>query len=246
MAAPDFAGAYADARRRLVGLLSELEEGRLATPVPACPDWTVRDVLAHVTGVAADAATGGYFRGATDAWRDPELALARDAWTAAQVASRRGRPLHELIAEWAGWADRLEPMLAGAVTPPAGSPAWLLPAPVADLAVHLHDVRGALGRPGDRDAPATHLGLRIYARWLGQRLEEAGRPALRLRAGDREWVEGAGTPAATLAADPFELFRALSGRRSTDQLLALAWDGSPERYLDVFSPYPTPPSPLLE
>jgi hypothetical protein len=130
--------------------------------------------------------------------------------------------------------------------PPASSPAWLLPAPVGDLAVHLQDVRGALRRPGDRDAPATRLGLRIYARWLGQRLQETGRPALRLRAGGREWVEGAGVPAATLAADPFELFGALSGRRSTDQLLALAWYGSPERYLDVLSPYPPPRSPLLE
>jgi uncharacterized protein (TIGR03083 family) len=245
MAAPDFAGAYADARRRLVEL-AEREEARLATPVPACPDWTVRDVLAHLAGVAADATTGGYFRGVIDAWRDPRLALARDAWTAAQVASRRGRPLHELIAEWANWAARLEPMLAGAVPPPAGSPAWLLPAPVGDLAVHLHDVRGALGRPGDRDAPATRLGLRMYARWLGQRLGETGRPALRLRAGEREWVEGAGVPAATLTAEPFELFRALSGRRSADQLLALAWDGSPEPYLGVFSPYPLPSAPLPE
>jgi uncharacterized protein (TIGR03083 family) len=214
-------------------------------PVPACPAWTIRDVLAHVTGVAADAASGTYFSGAADAWSDIRLAAARDAWTAGQVRSRRGRPAEALITEWAGWAAILEPMLAATVPPP-GAPAWLLSAPVADLAVHLHDVRGALRRPGDRDAPATRLGLRIYARWLGERLDRAARPALRLRAGCREWVEGSGRPAAALAADAFELFRALSGRRCPDQVRALAWEGDPEPYLDLFAPYPMPGSPLAE
>ena len=242
----DLAGAYADARRRLGELLAGLDEAALATPVPACPAWTVRDVLAHVTGVAADAAGGTYFAGAADAWSDVRLAAARDEWTAGQVRTRRQRPVEALVAEWAGWAATLEPMLAGTVPPPPGSPPWLRSAPVADLAVHLHDVRGALGRPGDREAPATALGLRIYARWLGQRLDQGGRPALRLRAGDQDWVEGTGSPAASLAADPFGLFRALSGRRSLDQVRALGWDGDPEPYLDLLAPYPLPPSPLAE
>jgi uncharacterized protein (TIGR03083 family) len=242
----DLAGAYADARRRLGELLAGLDEAALAAPVPACPAWAVRDVLAHLTGVAADAAGGTYFADAADAWSDPRLAAARDEWTAGQVRTRRGRPVEALVAEWAAWAATLEPMLAGTVAPPPGSPAWLRSAPVADLAVHLHDVRGALLRPGDRDVPATAIGLRIYARWLGQRLDRAGRPALRLRAGDQEWAEGSGSPAAAVAADPFELFRALSGRRSLDQVRALAWVGDPEPYLDLFAPYPMPASPLIE
>jgi uncharacterized protein (TIGR03083 family) len=242
----DLAAAYAEARQGLVGLVQGCDAAALARPVPACPDWTVHDVVAHVTGVAADFVHGGYFLGSVDAWRDDRLAAERDAWTAGQVAARRDRPVAALAAEWAGWAATMEPMLGGAAPLPAGSPAWLRSAPVADLAVHLHDVRGALALPGDRDAAVTALGLRIYARWLGQRLEARGRPALRLRAGGREWVEGAGPPAATLAAEPFELFRALSGRRSADQLRSLAWDGDPAPYLDVLAPYPLPPSPLLE
>ena len=242
----DLAGAYADARQRFGELLAGLDAAALGAQVPACPAWTVRDVVAHVTGVAADAAGGTYFSGAADAWRDIRLAAARDVWTAGQVRSRRGRPVEALVAEWAGWAATLEPMLAGTVRPLPGSPAWLLSAPVADLAVHLHDVRGALRLPGDRDAPATGLGLRIYARWLGDRLDQAGRPALRLRVAGREWVEGSGQPAAALAADAFELFRALSGRRSPGQVRALGWDGDPEPYLDLFAPYPMPASRLVE
>lgn len=214
--------------------------------MPACPAWTVRDVLAHVTGVAADAAGGTYFSGAADAWSDIRLAAARDEWTAGQVQSRRDRPVEALLAEWAGWAATLEPVLAGTAPALPGSPGWLVSAPVADLAVHLHDVRGALRQPGDRDAPVTGLGLRIYARWLGQRLDQAGRPALRLRVAGRERVAGSGQPVAALAADAFELFRALSGRRSLGQVRALGWDGDPEPYLDLFAPYPMPASPLVE
>ena len=227
-------------------LLAGLDETALAAQVPACPAWTVRDVLAHVTGVAADAAGGTYFSGAADAWSDIRLAAARDEWTAGQVQSRRDRPVEALLAEWAGWAATLEPVLAGTAPALPGSPGWLVSAPVADLAVHLHDVRGALRQPGDRDAPVTGLGLRIYARWLGQRLDQAGRPALRLRVAGRERVAGSGQPVAALAADAFELFRALSGRRSLGQVRALGWDGDPEPYLDLFAPYPMPASPLVE
>lgn len=242
----DLAGAYAEARGRLQDLLAGLDQAALAARVPACPAWTVLDVLAHLAGVAADVVNGTYFYGAADAWRDVRLATARDQWTAGQVRSRYNRPAQAQFAEWAASAAALEPMLAGTNPHPPGAPAWLLSAPVADLAVHLHDVRGALRLPGDRDAPASALGLRIYASWLGQRLQQSGRPALRLRTREREWVEGCGPPAAELTADAFELFRTLSGRRSLDQVRALAWDGDPEPYLDLLAPYPMPRSPVIE
>ena len=44
----------------------------------------------------------------------------------------------------------------------------------------------------------------------------------------------------------FELFRALSGRRTIEQVRALAWDGDPEPHLGLFAPYPMPASPLAE
>jgi hypothetical protein len=92
--------------------------------------------------------------------------------------------------------------------------------------------------------PASACGS-TPAGWVSGWTSAGGRRC-RLRAGDRDWVEGAGPPAAVLEAAPFELFRALSGRRSAGQVRALAWDGDPEPYLDVLSPYPMPRSPLLE
>lgn len=242
----DLADAYADARLRLQRLLADLDDAALARHVPACPAWTVRDVIAHVAGVAADAACGTYFSGAADAWADSRLATVRDEWTAEQVRSGYGLPVADLIARWNRWAATLEPVLAGRVPPRPGSPTWLTSATVADLAAHLHDLRGALGSPGDRDALATKAGLRIYAAWLGERIDQRGRPALRLRTQSRDWTIGTGSAAASLTADAYELFRALSGRRTIDQMLAMAWEGDSGLYLDLLAPYPPPTAPLAE
>jgi hypothetical protein len=53
---------------------------------------------------------------------------------------------------------------------------------------------------------------------------------------------GAGTPAASLRASDFELLRAVMGRRSRAQLLALDWDADAEPYVDhlhIFGPAAT-------
>jgi hypothetical protein len=59
-------------------------------------------------------------------------------------------------------------------------------------------------------------------------------------------VVGDGVPQATVTAPPFELFRALSGRRSLDQIRDFSWDGDPEPYLGVFSPFEAPREPVVE
>jgi hypothetical protein len=108
---------------------------------------------------------------------------------------------------------------------------------VTDLAVHAQDVRNAVGRPGDRQSPGVSVGLVGYAAALGMRLDAAGLLALRLRYDGKERVAGQGEPGATLTADRYELFRALSGRRSREQILALDWEGDAERYADLLPAY---------
>jgi hypothetical protein len=52
---------------------------------------------------------------------------------------------------------------------------------------------------------------------------------------------GDGDPGATVSAPEFELFRAMSGRRSRAQVAAFEWQGDSGPYLDVlcvFGPLP--------
>jgi uncharacterized protein (TIGR03083 family) len=207
---------YRDGRQRLLGLAAGLGAADAARPVPACPGWTVKDVYAHLAGVAADV-----------------LARRLDGmmtgpWTARQVQERASASLAEVCAEWAASGPRLEARLGG------GGRDEL----VIDVTSHEHDVRGALGRPGARDAPGVGFSLGSVAEGLAG-WWPAGLAAVRVVGDSGTWAFGAGTPAATLRASDFELLRAFMGRRSRAQLLALGWDADAEPYVDhlhVFGP----------
>jgi hypothetical protein len=98
----------------------------------------------------------------------------------------------------------------------------------------------------ERESEATSLCLESAIYWLDMRLQAKSLPALRLRTGDDEWVIGDGIPAATVTAPKFELFRALSGRRSLEQIREFSWDGDPGPYLEVFSPFDPPVAAIVE
>ena len=242
----DLAGAYRDARASLEGLLLSKADDALDAKVPACPEWSIKDTVAHVTGVAEGIVSGAFPEGAEDAWRDDERAARRDAWTARQVESRRGRSIRELFDEWNKHSEQLEPVLAGTAPLPPGTNPLATPSAVMDLAVHAQDIRGALGEPGDRDSGATKIGFRAYLIWLGTRLAASNLPPLRVRAGEREFTTGEGEPGGTLAGDFFELFRLLSGRRTREQARALLVEGDAAAYLPLLTPYSWPAQPLEE
>jgi hypothetical protein len=69
------------------------------------------------------------------------------------------------------------------------------------------------------------------------RLQADGTGAAAIEASGKRWVVGGDEPGATLRTNRFELFRALSGRRSLDQLRSYDWDGNPEPLLPYFYPY---------
>jgi hypothetical protein len=200
--------------------------------------------VAHLVGVAADTTVGGgFFGGAMEAWRDPDLASARERWTADQVASRHFDEIDGLLREWDVHGSQLEAMLRRGDGFAANSPLWVLGAPAADLGVHLHDLREALGCPGDEPAAITRLAFRAYREWLAERLSAVRLPAVRLTDGTREWIVGGGKPAVTLYADRFELFRVVSGRRNSQQIVGLVSEGNVAPYLGVISPYTLPTAP---
>ncbi len=223
---------YQQARERVAALVLDADP---AAEVPACPGWTVKDVVAHLAGLAGD-------------WRHGNLAgYATEPWTAKQVADRREASIAGIVAEWADHAVAIAPHLTDPEA--AGLPSYMPTIVVTDLAAHEHDLRHALGRPGARDSQAVHIGLRSQVGGLRQHFGGLGLPPLLVRAdGLREWMVGRGEPVATLRGDPFDLFRATGGRRTQDEVHALDWSGDAEQFASnlLQPPFDWPAEPLGE
>ncbi|MDQ3147983.1 MAG: maleylpyruvate isomerase family mycothiol-dependent enzyme [Actinomycetota bacterium] len=224
----DVGVVYAEGRRRVGGLVAGLDAEGAATTVPACPEWSVKDVVAHLTGICADVLAGNL------------EGVATDPWTAAQVEARRSASLGEVVAEWNELAPQVEAMAAD--FGPAGHQ-W-----VGDFATHEHDIRGALRQPASRDSQAVAIGVEFIAAGFLASVADRGLPVLALEAGDWRSTSGAGTPAATLVAEPFELLRAMTGRRSAEQVAALGWSTDPGPWLGCldWGPFTVRPDPLDE
>ena len=206
--ATDYAASYRDARATLTSVTGELDDAGLTRPVPATPGWDVRDVVAHVVGIASDLLEGNL------------SGVGGDEWTAAQVNARRGLPFAEVLAEWGERAPVLEEQVAS--WPPEFASQL-----VSDLALHDLDVRGALGRRDGRDAPAVQQAFDHYAHLFGERLDESGAGAVRVETPDATRVVGAGDPTVSVAASRFELLRALAGRRRREADPGLPVGGRP-------------------
>ena len=165
-ASVDLGALYGAARQRITALVTA-DGVDLETIVPATPAWRVRDVVAHLAGVTADA-IGGNMEGAPG-----------EVWTAAQVARGRDRALTDLLEDWAKFGAMLE----GFLSSPAGAPAA---AAVIDVHSHEADIRHALGL--SFEIPSTFLG------WSMERLRdgfhtavvEANLPPVTLKVADAE------------------------------------------------------------
>ena len=244
---PDLAAAYEETRRSMIDIARSLEPDELQKKVPACPDWTVKDLIAHVTSIASAVADGTVPPDLNlVAFWDKDVAVRREDMVDAGIAARRGLSIDEVVKEWDETAPALESMMRGERPWPEGTipfPEWVV---TTDVSVHHHDLRGAVDRPGDRESLATGLGLRSYVEGMRFRVAQEGLPTLRMRAGSREWVIGEDEPAATVTADPFELSRAASGRRSWDQVRAYDWEGDPEPFKPLFFPYSPREDALVE
>jgi uncharacterized protein (TIGR03083 family) len=207
---------YLDAKDRIAALVTGLDDTGLNTGVAACPDWSVRDVVAHLTAVAED-------------WGQGLLTgPPSDDQTAARIACFGGMNIDEILADWTVAAMRLDRMAeTDGIEPPVG-----------DVACHEHDVRGALGRPGARDSGAV--------RYTADRLLANLRTPvpLRISVEDAEYRSGPDHRGAEieLHTTRFEALRWRTGRRSREQMRAMDWSSDPAPVLDhlyMFGPTAT-------
>lgn len=222
---PAAAGAtYAGVRTRLTDVLGAADDAVAATVVPACPDWTVHDVIAHLSGACEDILAGNL------------EGVASPAWTDAQVQRLRGESLASLLDLWGVVGPSVE-AITGAFPPAAAAQL------VFDATTHEHDVRAALGRPGARDSESVAVGVAFLLHALDGLIRAQGLPTLAVSLdGEAPVVLGDGAPAATLTASRFEVLRGFGGRRSVAQVRALGWEGDPEPYLRFFNDVLSPPT----
>ncbi len=190
----DYAQTYGALRSRVSDLVRGADEEQLERHTPAAPEWRVRDVVAHLSGITADINAGNLD------------GVATDAWTARQVDARRDWSIEQMLEEWDTEGAKVEAMMASLPEVAVGQM-------TTDAATHEQDIRGGLERPGARDCDAIVIGF--------------------------DW-------GVQILAGRFELFRAMTGRRSLDQIRSFGWEGEPAPELLVLPIFTPRPAPLVE
>jgi uncharacterized protein (TIGR03083 family) len=205
---------YAQARQRVSELALSLSGPEVATPVAACPGWTVHDVVAHLVGLVGDAVEGRL------------KGIPTEEQTKEQVARHRDVSMGDMLDAWAVFAPPFEDVVRTSEIWPA----------VMDCVSHEHDIRAALNRPGNRDIDFVRLG----AERLARSIDVGARVAISFT--DGTTIEsGTGDRTYRLHTTPFELMRLRLGRRTRDEVLALDWSSDATPIVDelfVFGPTP--------
>lgn len=212
------------AYRLIVERVDALLRGRAGIAdlaVPACPGWSIQQVVAHLAGVAQDVVALNLENKGTSPWAD------------AQVARLGAHCVDDLLDLWRQSLDDVQANLAFA----ADAGVCQL---VFDTLTHEHDIRGALGEPGSRGGDLAFQAALGFVTTMGdQFIRQARLPALWLstptigsvQLGDPHTARGH----VALNVSDFEALRSFGGRRSIGQLLALPWDGDPTTLMPVFT-----------
>ena len=194
---------YRKARARVADLAATLSDEQLQASVPATPQWTVHDVLAHLVGCASDAA-----RGRVDG-------SPGEQWTARHVAERSHCSVRELLVEW----DSIGPAAESTLT----EEQIFGPNIAADVTCHESDLREALRLPrADREHWQPFLEVMML--YVRKQLKNESTLVIVDEEG-RQWVCGSGEPTTLLRTNGYELLRASHSRRSRRQIAA--WDWTP-------------------
>lgn len=212
---------YTTQRAALIQQLRSLTQDQAETVVPACPDWTVKDVAAHLSGLVSETlANVPPPRGSAEA-------------TGRQVGDRAGRTLAEVCDEW----EQNGPAFAEY----AASDAAFTTALLADLMVHSHDSAEALDLPIDEMSAGTIAAAERYLELLQQRAAEQLDIALAVElTGVGQRAAPHGNKPLSLVVSPFAFLRSVTGRRTRAEVEALNWTGDPSELLATsFTQYGT-------
>ena len=146
--------SYSELRTRVADLMRSITSEQAQLVVPHCPQWTVKDCLAHMVGVPEDV-INGQMEG-----------VASEAWTNRQVQRHTNDSVDDLLAVWETNAPVFAKILPN------------IPQPVIsqfmfDQTTHEHDIRKAVGQPGGRDTLAVAVAEGFIRNSLAQQNDPA-------------------------------------------------------------------------
>lgn len=194
--------------RKTVSAMATSVDDAGGRAVPACPEWTVRDLLAHLVEIAAlvTRRTGN----------EPDAA--------AEAAAKDG-PVDVVLDAWSVVGEQVAALIAG------GGGRLM----IADALSHELDLHRVLGTAPEPGHPAFLRALDVVVRGMGGHLGEHGAPALEVRAAGRRWSLGEGAPAAVVTGADYDVLRSFTGRRTPGQIRALDWSADPAPWLPAFT-----------
>ena len=146
--------AYSELRTRVADLMRSITNEQALSVVPHCPQWTVKDCLAHMIGVPEDVINGQMD------------GVASEAWTNRQVQRHAQDSVADLLAVWEINASIFAKILPN------------IPQPVIsqfmfDQTTHEHDIRRAVSQPGFRDTLAVAVAEGFIRNSLAQNSDPA-------------------------------------------------------------------------
>jgi uncharacterized protein (TIGR03083 family) len=189
-------------RAALAADLGSLDEARWDTP-SLCGDWTVRDVLAHMTATAKSSAPGFFGKMITSGFSFTKV-------QAKDIAAERGSTPSDTLAGFKAQASSTK-------HPPGPTDSWL-----GEAIVHAEDIRRPLGIKHEYSSAAV---TRVADFYKGSNLIIGAKKrisGLRLTATDTAWTFGDGPE---VSGPLLSLVMAMTGRKAT--LADLAGDGLP-------------------
>lgn len=152
--------AWRHVTESILALGPQLSDAQWQAPTE-CPDWTVKDIYAHLVGGERWMVEG-----------HPPPADGYPEWASAPVLARRDLPAAELLDQLRDVYERRVVQLESAPVDPQ-EPAqlvtgqsvtleMLLRTRVLDLWVHEQDIRRAVGRPGNLDSPGAAVAGELF------------------------------------------------------------------------------------
>ncbi|MFW2381460.1 MAG: maleylpyruvate isomerase family mycothiol-dependent enzyme [Acidimicrobiales bacterium] len=206
---------YAAVRDELIDALAAINDSSASQIVPACPEWTVKDVVAHLCGLNAELLAGVPGR------------LGSDEATARQVGDRESADLKQVIDEWTHMADAIGERLSEDET--------MAIALLADLVIHVYDLAEVLDQPTVKAATATPTSAHRYVPGLQKRVADRTGVALTVDLSDgTSWPapDGDAPTAVTVRTSPHEFLRGVTGRLRREEVQAFDWSTDPTDILD--------------